>query len=264
MEQSQIKSILESLLFATERPLTVKEMQAVFGEELGVGLIHEALESLKKDYEEQGRAFRLCEIAGGFQIRTEPFYAEWIAKLEQKKPTRLSMPALETLAIIAYRQPVTRSEIDDIRGVDSGGVLKGLVDRKLVKILGKKDEPGCPMIYGTTPEFLGLFGIQKLADLPSLKEFEEKMNEGVESEKVTRPEESFDNLFEDVSDTVFKMGELDEEARETFDLLDAGLKHLKEVEKGLGIDEEQELDKPSADKPELDKPVEETINTASK
>ncbi len=115
----------------------------------------------------------LAEVSGGFAFRTKPEYREWVQRLTAPKATRLSRVALETLAIVAYRQPVTRAGIDDIRGVDSGAVLKGLLEKKLVKILGTQQGVGNPIIYGTTLEFLGIFGLRDLSQLPTLKEFQE-------------------------------------------------------------------------------------------
>src|SRR5262245_55010454 len=149
MEREKLKSILESLLFASERPLGVRELRVVVGEVDAPELVA-ALGELAQDY--QARGFALLEVAGGYQFRTNPENAEWVRRLLGAKPMRLSRAALETLAVIAYRQPVTRAEIEDVRGVDSGGVLKVLLERRLVKILGKKEEIGRPMLYGTSKE----------------------------------------------------------------------------------------------------------------
>jgi segregation and condensation protein B len=117
------------------------------------------------------------EVSGGYQLRTRPEYADFLRKLGQSRPFRFSRPALESLSIIAYRQPVTRSEIEYLRGVDSGSVVKTLLEKRLIRILGKKDVPGKPMIYGTTKEFLELFGLSDLSALPTLREFSELVPE---------------------------------------------------------------------------------------
>ncbi|MDO8644392.1 MAG: SMC-Scp complex subunit ScpB [bacterium] len=254
MEQAEVRKIVEALLFATGRPLGLKEIQAAFEEGTPVGILHEALESLKKEYEEFGKPFRLVEVAKGFQIRTLKEYAPWILRLDQKNPPRLSTPALEVLAIIAYRQPVTRPEIEDIRGVDSGGVLKSLIERRFIKIVGKKDEPGRPLIYATSPEFLQLFGLKDLSDLPSLKDFEEKLAR----EKPEKPEEEGLNLFEETIEaaTSLRVAEMDEEGEEALNLLEEGLKQLKEVEKEI----EKENEARSPEEP-LDKADDESVNT---
>jgi segregation and condensation protein B len=125
----------------------------------------------------------LEEVAGGFQFRTRAEHVDWVRRLNKSRPFRFSRAALETLAIVAYRQPVTRAEIEYLRGVDSGGVVKTLLDRHLVRILGKKDIAGRPMIYGTTREFLELFGLRDLAALPTLKEFSEITPEAIGGEE---------------------------------------------------------------------------------
>jgi segregation and condensation protein B len=119
------------------------------------------------------RGMRVDEVAGGYMFRTNPAYASYVQSFLAQRPVRLSRAQLETLAIVAYRQPITRPEVDDIRGVDCGPVLKGLLERDLIRILGKKDEPGRPMLYGTTQNFLELFSLQSLRELPTLREFTE-------------------------------------------------------------------------------------------
>jgi len=163
--------LAEALIFAADGPIKAERM----AEALDVPLadIREAIESLEVDYAERPRGFFLQEVAGGYQLRTRPEYAEYLRKLGRSRPFRFSRPALESLAIIAYRQPVTRSEVEYLRGVDSGSVLKTLLEKRLVRILGKKDVPGKPMIYGTTREFLELFGLPDLSSLPTLTEFSE-------------------------------------------------------------------------------------------
>jgi len=163
--------LAEALIFAADGPIKAERM----AEALDVPLadISEAIEALEVDYAERPRGFFLQEVAGGYQLRTRPEYAEYLRKLGRSRPFRFSRPALESLAIIAYRQPVTRSEIEYLRGVDSGSVLKTLLEKRLVRILGKKDVPGKPMIYGTTREFLELFGLPDLSSLPTLSEFSE-------------------------------------------------------------------------------------------
>jgi len=124
-----------------------------------------------------GRGVELREVAGGYQLRTRPELGPWLARLETQRPVRFSRPALEALAIVAYRQPVTRAEIEEVRGVDCGGVLKSLLDKGLVRIVGKKDVPGRPLLYGTSRRFLEAFGLASLGELPSLKDIEEILAE---------------------------------------------------------------------------------------
>jgi segregation and condensation protein B len=123
-----------------------------------------------EEYKTAPRGFTLIEVGGGYQFRTRTEYAEWVKKLKKIKPFALSQPSLETLAILAYKQPVLRTEIEKIRGVDSGGVLRTLLEKKLIKILGKKDVPGKPLVYGTSKRFLEMFGLKDLSGLPTLKD----------------------------------------------------------------------------------------------
>jgi segregation and condensation protein B len=136
--------------------------------------VKQVLRCLQEDYEKAGRGVQLVEVAGGFQLVTRPEYAPWIKRLEKSKPApKLSRSALESLAVIAYKQPIVRAEIEQIRGVETSGVLKTLLERKLVRIVGRKDEPGRPILYGTTKYFLQHFGLRDLSELPPLREFKE-------------------------------------------------------------------------------------------
>ncbi len=166
---SFLKGLIEAILYVSDRPLTIKEIaRAARTDKKRAG---ELVEELKQDLE--GGGLRIDEVAEGLVFRTNPVYASYVRNFLEQRPVRLSRAQLETLSIIAYRQPMTRPEIDDIRGVDCGPVLKGLLERDLVRILGKKDEPGRPMLYGTTPAFLELFSLSSLRELPTLKEFTE-------------------------------------------------------------------------------------------
>jgi len=166
-----LKALVEALLFGADGPLRVERIAEVLDMEHAA--VRAVLQALAADYDTQSRGFFLQEVAGGYQLRTRPEFADYLRRLGRTRPFKFSRPALEALAIIAYRQPVTRTEVEYLRGVDSGSVLKTLLDRHLVRILGKKDVPGKPAIYGTTREFLELFGLPDLAALPTLKEFSE-------------------------------------------------------------------------------------------
>jgi segregation and condensation protein B len=135
--------------------------------------IRQAMADLAAEYEVRVGGFYLDEVAGGFQIRTRPQYTDWIKKLIRPKPLRLSKPALETLVIIAYKQPIIRSDIEHLRGVDCGGVIRVLLERKLIRVLGRKEIAGRPLIYATTKRFLEIFDLKNLRDLPTPKEIEE-------------------------------------------------------------------------------------------
>jgi len=164
-----LKSIVESILFVADAPVTLDRLCSIL-EEFDRGEVREALNGVVEAYSGEGRGVVLVEVAGGYQFRTPPENADYLRRLTRTRPVKFSQSALETLAIIAYRQPVTRAEIEYLRGVDSGGVLKTILEKKLIKILGKKDIPGKPLIYGTTREFLELFGLKDLKSLPTLKE----------------------------------------------------------------------------------------------
>lgn len=166
-----LRHIVECLLFAAEKPLTLDTLRQVLSE-ADTRAIRAALQALTVEYERRGGGFFLREVAGGFQLRTRPAYAEYIRRLRQSTPPRLSRPALETLAIIAYHQPLIRTEIERLRGVDCGGVLRVLLERRIVRVIGRKEIPGRPLIYATTRHFLEMFDLKDLKDLPSPKEIE--------------------------------------------------------------------------------------------
>jgi segregation and condensation protein B len=166
----RLESILESLLYAADRPLGVSDLKRLVNER-DAKKVAAALEALRARHADTG--IQLASLAGGWQFRTHPDNAQWVAKLVAGRPQRLSRAMLETLAIVAYRQPITRPEIDEIRGVDCGPVLKTLLDRNFVRVLGKKEDVGRPMLYGTTPEFLRTFSLRDLTELPTLREFHE-------------------------------------------------------------------------------------------
>lgn len=165
------RQIIEALLFASEKPITSDQIREVLDNSLTPGAIRSLLNELNAEYLNTNRAFNIIEIAGGFQLATNPEYAPWLKKMFHRvKEDKLSRPSLETLAIIAYKQPISRVEIEQIRGVDSEGVLKTLLEKGLIKIMGRKDAPGRPLIYGTTKEFLQYFGLNSISQLPELEQ----------------------------------------------------------------------------------------------
>ncbi|MFH1478980.1 MAG: SMC-Scp complex subunit ScpB [Candidatus Omnitrophota bacterium] len=171
MDKDQAKSIIEAMFFVTDKPLFINEIKGVL-EEFDAVTVRGIIADLAKDYEDTNRSFRIREIAGGFQIVTDPNLAPWLKRLYKTSGAdRLTGPSLETLAIIAYKQPVTKPEIEAIRGVNVDGVLKTLVEKNLVKIAGRRETPGRPILYGTTQEFLQYFGLNSLEELPRLEEF---------------------------------------------------------------------------------------------
>lgn len=178
LDDDQARHVLHSILFVADKPLAIEQLRAATG--LEPARIRSSLERLAGELREGISGVVLSEVAGGWQLRTAPESSEFVRRFLQVKPRRLTRAALETLAIIAYRQPVTRPEIEDIRGVDSGAVVKALLDWKLIKILGKKDEPGRPLLYGTSREFLEFFQLKNLSSLPTLREFHELNEESVQ------------------------------------------------------------------------------------
>jgi segregation and condensation protein B len=168
----ELKNIVESLLFVAEEPLTVERLTKIISGSQ-TGQLRQALEELEAEYEARKGGFFLNQVAGGYQFRTRPEHLEWIKRMVQPKPLHLSKAALETLAIIAYKQPVIRSDVEHIRGVDCGGVLRALLERKFIRVLGRRELPGRPLIYATTKRFLEVFGLKNLEDLPTPKEIEE-------------------------------------------------------------------------------------------
>ena len=172
MEEARLKSILESLLFAAGEPVSIARLAAVF-DDVPRAALQKTLTAMAAAYAAENRGIAIEEVAGGYQLRTPKEHAAYVRKLLAARPPRLSRPLMETAAIIAYRQPITRPEIEQLRGVDCGGVLETLLEKRLVKIAGRKDAPGRPIIYETTDEFLELFGLKDLEALPDLSEFRE-------------------------------------------------------------------------------------------
>lgn len=178
------KRILEAVLFASAKPLTLNEIRKIIpgtgAKELG-----SLASELREEYECEGRSFELIEIAGGYQIVTRREFASWLARLElQKRARQATHSALETLAILAYKQPVSRAEIEELRGVDVSGVLSTLLERGFIKIVGKKEVAGRPFLYGTTDKFLEHFGLKSLTDLPSIGEIRTLVEQAVRKEEL--------------------------------------------------------------------------------
>jgi segregation and condensation protein B len=172
MEHDEIKSIIESLLFVADGPQTLQRIGEVL-DQADRQAIQGVLSELQTEYESQNRGIRLVEVAGGYQLRTARANADWVKKFLGGRPARMGKATLETLAIVAYRQPITKAEVEAIRGVDVDGVIATLLERSLIRAVARKDVPGRPFLYGTTPEFLQLFNLKDLSHLPTLKEMEE-------------------------------------------------------------------------------------------
>jgi segregation and condensation protein B len=228
LSEARARTVVETLLFLAERPLGIDEIRLATG--LEPARIGKALDQLSGHHREGISGIVLHEVAGGWQLRTSPDNADFARRFLRVKPQRLTRAALETLAIVAYRQPVTRPEIEEIRGVDCGAVVKALLERRLVKILGKKEEPGRPILYGTTREFLEFFALKDLASLPTLREFHELSEEHRDIvEKAPEPEaepEPIAGLVDELKDERLRM-ELEAKRAESDEA-------LAELERAMG------------------------------
>ena len=180
-----VRDIIEALLFATDEPLMLKQIIEIFNmldesdrpRKVNEENILASIEDLNKEYEQTGRAFRIVRIAGGYQFATLPLFAPWLgAMMREKYRRKLSVSALETLAVIAYKQPATKPEIETIRGVSADYVVHTLLERNLITIVGRAATPGRPLLYGTTKDFLKHFGLKSLSELPSIESLRERFD----------------------------------------------------------------------------------------
>jgi segregation and condensation protein B len=178
-----INGAVEALLLVAEGPVTTRQLDGWLGEP-GTDLVHTALKAIEQRYRLSECGFLLVQVAKGWQLRTDIRFARWVGVMKGTKPLRLSKAALETLAVVAYRQPVTRAEIQELRGVESGGVVRMLCERSLLTTTGRKSEPGRPLLYGTTPQFLSLFHLRDLAELPALRDLREMQRDDPECSPV--------------------------------------------------------------------------------
>ena len=186
----QVRAVLEALVFASPQPITAREIARVL-QGVPREVWEEQLQELKADYGRDERGLQVVEIAGGYQVTTRPEYNDWVRELlAPRTPTRLSIQALETLAVIAYKQPVTLPEIIELRGVKSGGVVKTLLEKRLIRIMGRKEVVGRPILYGTTKQFLLHFGLRDLEELPKIEAFAEVLGEEVDVAGLKRAIES--------------------------------------------------------------------------
>ena len=177
MEVQKTKPIIEALLFATDSPLTIDKIRSIVNA-VDAQQIAATIEQLNDEYDHQRRSFHIVEVGGGYQFATHPQYAPWIKKLYRgRRLPRLSSAALETLAIVAFKGPLIRSEIEAVRGVNVEGVLKTLLERSLITVVGRQESPGRPLLYATTQEFLIYFGLNSISDLPKSKELEELLGQ---------------------------------------------------------------------------------------
>lgn len=175
MEREELKSIVENILLASDQPVTPDDLQSTLMNGTEKAVLKSVLEELQEEY--QSRNLKVEEVAGGYQLCTRPEYSDWVRKfLKLDKTTKLSQPSLDTLSIIAYKQPLTKQEVEEIRGVDCGGVIRTLLDKKIVGPAGRKKVPGRPIMYRTTRKFLEYFGLKDLVDLPTLEDLQEELS----------------------------------------------------------------------------------------
>lgn len=176
MEKQEKRRVIEALILSSAEPISAAKLAEIIPY-CKEGQAKDLVNELNTEYAEQDRAFEIWEVAGGYQLRTRAEFSGYLQKLQKERALRLSQAALETLAIIAYRQPVTRAEIEEVRGVDAGPVVKSLLERHLIRIAGQREVPGRPMLYATTRRFLEVFGLGRLKDLPTLRELDELARE---------------------------------------------------------------------------------------
>ncbi len=176
MEAREKRRIVEALILSSPEPISAARLAEMIPY-CNAGQAKDLVNELNTEYAEQDRSFEIWEVAGGFQIRTRAEFSGYLQKLQKERALRLSQAALETLAVIAYRQPTTRAEIEEVRGVDAGATVKSLLERQLIRIAGQREVPGRPMLYATTRRFLEVFGLERLRDLPSLRELDDLARE---------------------------------------------------------------------------------------
>ena len=185
MELQEAKGIIEALLFAAEKSVSVEQIKEVL-EEVDSKSIQGLIKNLQDEHESQGRSFQIVEVAGGFRMSTRPQFGSWLKKFyKMRHREKLTAASLETLSIVAYKQPVIRAEIEAVRGVDVAGVLHSLLEKRLIRVMGRKMVPGHPLIYGTTDEFLEHFGLRALSELPKMEELKEARTTEPTEEKLS-------------------------------------------------------------------------------
>jgi segregation and condensation protein B len=196
MDEESLKKIIEALIFASDKPIALRQIKDILGD-IDTRLIRRLVNELRQEFSGSQRVFNITEVAGGFQFITDPAYGRWLKKLYKiKQSDYLTGPSLETIAIIAYKQPVTKADIEFIRGVSVDGVVNSLLQKGFIKITGKKDVVGRPYLYGTTPLFLQYFGLNAIDELPALSDFKEVDLEFNKGEKVNLIESNKNDIAE--------------------------------------------------------------------
>ena len=186
-ENARHRGVIEALVIASDDAMTIGRLVDLVGNGLGTSEVRQYIDELNTEYVQTGRSFRIADVAGGYQMTVHPEFAPWIRQLLQEKPARLSQAALETLSIVAFKQPITKAEVEHIRGVVSDSVLRHLLEKGLVRIAGRSDGVGRPLLYGTARDFLRFFGLKTLAELPEIKEVEELLREEEAAQSAEAP-----------------------------------------------------------------------------
>lgn len=217
MEPKEKRRIVEALILSSAEPISAAKLAEIIPY-CKEGQAKDLVNELNTEYAEQDRAFEIWEVAGGFQLRTRAEFSGYLQKLQKERALRLSQAALETMAIIAYRQPVTRAEVEEVRGVDAGATVKSLLERHLIRIAGQREVPGRPMLYGTTRRFLEVFGLERLKDLPTLRELDELAREQGLLEKTAEDAGETPTDGEPVAESITEAAD----AAESADATDAG------------------------------------------
>ncbi|HIA33067.1 MAG TPA: SMC-Scp complex subunit ScpB [Nitrospinaceae bacterium] len=211
MEREEIKAIIENILLAADQPVSETQFKNLFGDEVEKVSFKSVLEELIDEY--NSRNLQILQVAEGYQLCTRHDYSNWVRKfLKFDKTRKLSQPSLDTLSIIAYKQPLTKAEVEEIRGVDSSGVVRTLLEKKIISPGGRKKVPGRPIMYRTTRKFLEYFGLKDLSDLPTLEDFKEsELEDQIPPDQTTLP---FDELSGDDSEEMADVAS-EEEAQST-------------------------------------------------
>ncbi|MBU3759049.1 MAG: SMC-Scp complex subunit ScpB [Candidatus Omnitrophica bacterium] len=237
LEPAKAKRVIEALLFASSKPMTVQEIKKVM-RSASAREIQDVIEELRQEYQESGRSFEILEVAGGFEIATRKEYAPWICRADmQKKAKQATQSALETLAILAYKQPLTRAEIEELRGVDVSGVVANLMERGFIKIVGKKEIPGRPFLYATTEKFLEHFGLNSLKDLPNIEEIRQLVEKSVKREELLGTQKLVENQPEPSSESGAEAS-----ASETAQAGEDAVNQAAAAESSIGEEQQDELD----------------------
>jgi segregation and condensation protein B len=241
MESKDMRRIIEALVLSSPEPISAEKLAEIIPY-CKPGQAKDLVNELNTEYAEQDRAFEIWEVAGGFQIRTRAEFSGYLQKLQKERTLRLSQAALETLAIIAYRQPTTRAEIEEVRGVDAGATVRSLLERHLIRIAGQREVPGRPMLYGTTRRFLEVFGIENLKNLPSLRELDELAKEHGLLDPTADENAEADASVHDITEAMEAMEATDPTETNSTDVADVTTDEILELDGGELAEADEMLD----------------------